>query len=218
MDLTHIPVEYILKAAKVVKRLAYLIAVIGATASYGTQVELLKSWHIEGAFAYLIPATVDLLAICAAVALQIPGFPEKDRRAVYKILIIAVLVSVTANMLAGHGWGAKVAHAWPVVAYLLAEWIANKCRTFAATVQGIQAAKAAAEAALNVPQPEPAPAAPIIATVSKPAPVPTTKPLSAKARILELAAVTPPISPDEIAAQVGTKPGWVKHVIKTSGN
>ncbi len=209
MNLTHIPVEYILKAAKVVKRLAYLIAVIGAAASYGTQVELLKSWQVEGAFAYLIPATVDLLAICAAVALQIPGFPENDRKSVYKILIIAVLVSVTANMIAGHGWGGKAAHAWPVVAYLLAEWIANKCRTFAATVLGAQAAK-------DVPQPVPAPAAPVIATVGKPITATIAKPLSAKARILELAAVVPPISPDEIAAQVGTKPGWVKHVIKTS--
>jgi hypothetical protein len=210
MNLSQIPVEYILKAAKIVKRLAYLIAVIGAVASYGTQVELLKTWGIEGAFSYLIPATVDLLAICAAIALQIPGFPDKDRKSVYKILIIAVLVSVTANVLAGAGWGAKAAHAWPVVAYLLAEYIANKCRTFAAAVLGAQAAK-------DVPQPEPAaPTAPVIATVQKPTAVPTTKPLSAKARILELAAVTPPISPDEIAAQVGTKPGWVKHVIKTS--
>lgn len=209
MNLTDIPVEYILKAAKVVKRLAYLIAVIGATASYGTQVELLKSWQIEGMFAYLIPATVDLLAICGAIAIQIPGFPEKDRRSVYKILTIAVLVSVTANMIAGAGWGAKIAHAWPVVAYLLAEWIANKCRTYAATVQAAQAVKI-------VPQPETAPVAPIVATVGKPAAVPTIKPLSAKARILELAAVTPPISPDEIAVQVGTKPGWVKHVIKTN--
>jgi len=209
MNLSHIPVEYILKAAKVVKRLAYLIAVIGAVASYGTQVELLKSWGIEGAFAYLIPATVDLLAICAAVALQIPGFPDKDRKSVYKILTIAVLVSVTANVLAGVGWGAKAAHAWPVVAYLLAEYIANKCRTFAATVLGAQAA------AKDVPQPMIQTPVHATAEVSKPTAEAIARPGTAKSKILELAAVKPPLSPEDIAAKVGTKPGWVKHVIKS---
>lgn len=205
----NLPVEYILKAAKAVKRLAYLIAVIGASASYGTQVELLKSWHVELVFAWLIPATVDLLAICAAIALQIPGFPEEYRKSVYKILIAAVLVSVTANMVAGAGWGAKFAHAWPVVAYLLAEWIANKCRNFAAFV--------AAQAA--TPPPVESRTEPVQATATVAPPKAVTKSpagTSAKARILQLASATPPLSPEVIADKVGVKPGWVKHVIKTN--
>jgi hypothetical protein len=203
-----IPLEYILKAAKSVKRLAYLIAVIGAVASYGTQVELVKSWGIDGMFAYMIPATIDILAICAAIALQVPGFPAEDRKRVGAILVVALTVSISANITAGANVGAKIAHAWPVVAYMLAEYIANRLRTYVARVL-------AAKAAQDVPSVE-TPADPIhaTATVAPPAAI-TSKPGTAKSKILELASVKPPLSPEEIADKVGTKPGWVKHVIKT---
>lgn len=212
MDLTKIPVEYILRAAKVVKRIAYLIAAIGAAASYGTQVDLLKKYEMPSPFAEIIPATIDLLAICAAIALAIPGFPEKDRKFVMRVLIIAVLVSSTANFMGGHNAVTRVGHMWPVVAYLLAEGIANRIRSFVAQVQ-------MAQAALDVPAIQES-AAPVHvqASVGKSAATPTTKPVTAKQRILELAAATPPPSLDEIAEKVGTQKGWVKHVIKTSGN
>jgi len=207
---TLIPVDYILKAAKAVKRIAYLIAVIGAVTSFGTQVELLESWGITAAFAVGIASTVDLLAICAAIALQVPGFP--DRGLVGSILVFALAASITANMIAGLrvSVGSGVGHAWPVVAYMFAELIASRMRRYAATVQ---AGKLAA-----TPQPVQAPAEPVhaTATVAPPKAV-TSKPAgaSAKARILELASVTPPLSPEAIADKVGVKPGWVKHVIKT---
>lgn len=157
-----IPVDYILRSAKVVKRLAYLIAVIGTVASYGTQVELLQHFGLT-TFAYVIPATVDLLAICAAIALQIPGFPTTDRKIAGTILVVAVIVSVAANVTSGHNIGARLAHAWPVVAYLLAELIANRIRQYVARVQAAQAAA-------------PAPVAPVVdvtpavAAVTSPAP------------------------------------------------
>jgi hypothetical protein len=44
---------------------------------------------------------------------------------------------------------------------------------------------------------------------------PAAKPVAAKQRILELTASTS-LDPEEIAGRVGAKPGWVKHVIKTS--
>lgn len=203
-----IPVDYILKAAKAVKRIAYLIAVIGAVTSFGTQVELLESWHITTAFAWGIASTVDLLAICAAIALQVPGFP--DRGLVGSILVFALTASITANMIAGLrvSVGSGVGHAWPVVAYMFAELIASRMRRYAASV----AAQAAAPEPVQS-KPEPVHAT---ATVAPPKAV-TSKPtgLSAKARILELASVTPPLSPEAIADKVGVKPGWVKHVIKT---
>lgn len=209
MNLSLIPVEYILKAAKAVKRIAYLIAVIGAVTSFGTQVELLESWHITTAFAWGIASTVDLLAICAAIALQVPGFP--DRGLVGSILVFALSASITANMIAGLqvSLGSGVGHAWPVVAYMFAELIASRMRRYAAVV--------AAKVVDNLPpveaKPEPVHAT---ATVAPPKAV-TSKPtgLTAKARILELAAATPPLSPEAIADKVGVKPGWVKHVIKT---
>ena len=209
MDLTHLPVTYILKAAKSVKKLAYLIAVIGAITSFGTQVELLQSWSLTTAFAWGIAATVDILAICAAIALQVPGFP--DRKLVGWILIIALGTSITANIIAGLkvGGGAAAAHAWPVIAYMLAELIASRLRNYVARVQ-------LAQSLLNKPQPvEVSTPVHVTATVA-PATAITSKPGTAKSKILELAAVRPPLSPETIADKVGTKPGWVKHVIKTA--
>lgn len=139
---TQIPVQYIVKAAKVVKRLAYLIAVIGTVASYGTQVALLLDFQV-GSFSYVIPATIDLLAICAAIALQIPMIDATTRKIAGYILVTAVVVSVAANVTGGHNLVARLAHAWPVIAYLLAELIANRIRMFVAKIQAAEAAAAA---------------------------------------------------------------------------
>lgn len=215
MNLT-INVEYILKAAKSVKKLAYLIAVIGAVTSFGTQVELLESWQLSKAFAIGIASTVDLLAICAAIALQVPGLPTRFRKEIGTIMFAALAVSITANIISGLAVsaGAAAGHAWPVIAYMLAEWIANRLRTYVATVTAAQAAKTEAAQQVEAPQSTPVHAT---ATVTKSQPKSiASKPGTAKQAILELAAVKPPLSPDEIAAKVGTKPGWVKHVIKTN--
>ena len=213
MDLTQIPVEYVVKAAKAVKRLAYLIAVIGAVTSFWTQVGLLVSWHIPQMFAIGVASTVDLLVICAAIALQVPGLPGRWRKEIGSIMVFGLVASIGANITAGlqESVGGAIGHSWPVLAYMLAEFIANRLRTYVALVMGAQAAKSI--------KPEEVESPPVHAeaTVTK---VPTTavasKPGSAKARILELASVKPPLSPEEIAEKVGTKPGWVKHVVKTS--
>lgn len=210
VNLLKIPAQYVLKAAKTVKKLAYLIAVIGAVTSYGTQVDLMKRIGIDGMFAYLIPATIDLLTICAAIALQVPGLPARWKKEIGFIMIVGLAVSIYANVDAGHNTGQKVWHAWPVLAYMLAEYIANRLRTFAAMVQAAQDAKSKPEEE----RPTPVQAT---ATVIKTPPTPLpSKPGSAKSKILELASVTPPLSPEAIADQVGVKPGWVKHVIKTT--
>jgi hypothetical protein len=206
-----IPLEYILKAATAVKRIAYTIAVIGAVTSFGTQVGLLESWKIAFLFAIGIASTVDLLAVCAMIALQVPDFPWKGR--VGTIFVFTLSVSISANVIAGsrESIGSAVAHAWPVLAYMGAELIANLLRKYVAIVQ-------ARKAAQDVP-PVQVPAPPVHATavVTKaPAKAITSKPApTAKQVILELAAATPTPTIDEIAAHAGVKPGWVKHVIKT---
>jgi hypothetical protein len=199
--------SFILKSAKVVQRIALLIAAVGAAASYMTQVTLLMGYGM-GLFSYVVPATIDLLAICAAIGSNIPQLPEKDKKYVNRVLTIAVLVSVTANVAGGHNTVTRIGHAWPVVAYLLAEGIANRLRTFAARLE--------ADEATSVPQPISTPPVQAVATVSKPTTARVPRQMSAKARILELAAATPRPSDDEIAAKVGVKPGWVKHVVKTT--
>lgn len=140
--LTEIPADKILKTAGMIKKIAYGIAAVGTLASYGTQVTLLLNNEF-GAFAYAIPATIDALALGAAMALQIPRLDTVSRRIAGAILMVAVAVSIIANV-----WDAKTGiqaagHAWPVVAYLLGELLANRVRAFA---ERLQAAQAAADA------------------------------------------------------------------------
>lgn len=145
MNVIAIPTAHVLTTAAWIKKLAYVIALIGTVASYGTQVGLLLSYEV-GAFGYVIPATVDLLAICAALALQLPNLDATSRKIAGWILLVAVTVSVAANVTGGHNTVARLAHAWPVIAYLLGELLANRVRSFAARLVAAEAAKGAATA------------------------------------------------------------------------
>ncbi len=128
---TTIPVQHVLKTAKMIGRLAYLIALIGIVGSYGTQAALLLGNEV-GWFSWVIPATIDLLAICSALALQLPALDRGSRKIAGTVLTVSVLVSVTANVAGGHNMIARIAHAWPVVAYLLGELLSNRVRSYAA--------------------------------------------------------------------------------------
>lgn len=152
--MNNIPVEHVLKTAKAVKLLAYAIALIGTVASYGTQVALLLT-HQVGGFSYVIPSTVDLLAICAALALQLHGLDRTTRWIAGTILTVAVAVSVAANITGGHNTIAKIAHAWPVIAYLFGELLANRVRAYAARLMAAQSHSAPRPPAAVAVQPAP---------------------------------------------------------------
>lgn len=166
-NLTEIPADKIIKSAAVIKKIAYGIAGIGTVASYGTQVTLLVTNGL-GMFSYAIPATIDMLAIAAAMALQIPRLDSVSRKIAGAILGVAVVVSVMANVWDAHSPIAAVAHAWPVVAYLLGELLANRVRAFAERLQATQTATAAPVIPVVVPTP-----APVVAPVQVAAPLPT---------------------------------------------
>lgn len=123
---------YLVKRAKSVSRIAYTIAVIGMLTSYGTQVELLLKNDV-GLWSYVIPSTIDLLAISASMTLSLPGLGIGHRKIAGWVLALALIVSVTANVLSGHNLVARAAHAWPVVAYMLGELLASIARAHAAT-------------------------------------------------------------------------------------
>lgn len=126
-----IPTDMILKTAKNIKKIAYAIAGIGTVASYGTQVVLLLA-HNVGTFSYVIPATIDLLAIAAAMVLQLPAIDIATRKIAGTILTVAVIVSILANTIDAHNAVQGMAHAWPVAAYLMGEVLANRVRAYAA--------------------------------------------------------------------------------------
>lgn len=135
-----IPVTYVVRTAAAIKWLAYVIALIGVIASYGTQVVLLLA-HEVGGFSYVLPATVDILAVCSALALQLPGLDRTSRWIAGVVMTVTVGVSVAANLAGGHNPIARLAHAWPVLAYLLGELIANRVRAYAARLQAAEADK-----------------------------------------------------------------------------
>lgn len=138
MELT-IPMSHVIRSANVIGLLAYAIALAGVAGSYGTQVGLLLA-HGLGWFAWVVPVTVDLLAVCAAMALQLPGLDRGSRKIAGWTLSISVVASVAANVTGAHDVIAAIAHAWPVLAYLLGELLANRVRAYAARVVAAPAA------------------------------------------------------------------------------
>jgi len=154
MNNLAIPVAHVLRTAAWVSRLAYLIALIGVAGSYSTQVGLLLG-HEVGGFSYVLPATIDILAVCAALALQLQGLDRGSRKIAGWTLTVAVVVSVAANVTGGHNTIARLAHAWPVVAYLLGELLANRVRAFAARLAAAQVEPATVSAPQSRPRPEP---------------------------------------------------------------
>lgn len=161
---TKIPASHAITTAKWITRLAYLIALIGTVASYGTQVSLLLAYEV-GSFSYVIPATIDILAICAALALQLPGLDATSRKIAGGILFVAVTVSVLANVTGGHNPIGRAAHAWPVIAYLCGEMLANRVRAYAARLAAQQDTPAPV---VQVPM-QPATIVPTVAAVTAPA-------------------------------------------------
>lgn len=169
--LTEIPADSILKTAGVIKKLAYGIAAIGTVASYGTQVTLLQN-NGFGLFALVIPATIDALAIGAAMALQIPRLDVVSRRIAGAILTVAVVVSIVANVWEATTGIQAAGHAWPVVAYLLGELLANRVRSFA---ERIKASQAAPVAPVVIPVPQVAQPLPVAVTTTRKPMTATTK-------------------------------------------
>jgi hypothetical protein len=154
MNNAAIPVPHVLRTAAWVSRLAYAIALIGVAGSYSTQVGLLLG-HEVGGFSYVLPATIDILAVCAALALQLQGLDRGSRKIAGWILTVAVIVSVAANVTGGHNTIARLAHAWPVVAYLLGELLANRVRAFAARLAAAQLEPAMVSTSQSRPRTEP---------------------------------------------------------------
>jgi len=149
--------------AALIKKISYTIAGVATIASYGTQVTLLLAHHV-GPFSFILPATIDLLAIAATMTLMFSEIDSLTKKLAGTFLFVAVAVSIAANLMGAENGIAAAGHAWPVVAYLLAEILASRVRAFAAKLQ-------AEEAANNAPVVIPV-AAPVI--VANPLPRATT--------------------------------------------
>lgn len=180
--------EIVLKTAATIKKISYTIAGVATLASYGTQVSLLLA-HKVGIFSFILPATIDLLAIAATMTLMFQEIDNATKKLAGAFLFVAVAVSIAANLMGAENGIAAAGHAWPVVAYLLAEILASRVRAFAARLQ----------ADTNTPAP--------VVTVTTPAPVHTVtrtrkiSPSATTARVMgSHAACTHAATPKERAA------------------
>ena len=99
------------------------IMIAAAYVSYGHQRELLATWGSDRTAQFIVPLTVDLLAITCNIALHIPDVARRGWWTSLLVLIAAVAASGTANFIAGGTLGAKYANLWTVVAYLLSEFV-----------------------------------------------------------------------------------------------
>ncbi len=112
---------------------ATLVMALAMATSYGTQKELLLV-HGVGWASYVIPGTVDVLAIMSNLALTLPRRDGFSRKGLWFILVLTLTVSSVANWLSGHGPIGSTAHVWVVVAYLLGEYVVNWVRSYRAAV------------------------------------------------------------------------------------
>lgn len=135
-----------------------IIMILAAVVSYGHQRDLLASWGCDRLAQYVVPLTVDLLAITCNIALHIPDLARRGFWTSLVVLVLAVAASGTANFLAGGTLGAKCANLWTVVAYLLSEFVTAtvKARARAKDPVRVEAGKKAARTRQTDPRKRPA--------------------------------------------------------------
>lgn len=106
------------------------VMAIAMGTSYGTQTGWLQDNGVARIFAHAIPLTVDVLALMSMLALKLPKLPEIPgvkfhRWPLWFIFVVTLGVSAWWNLAAGKGWIDSTAHVWVVIAYLMAEYLAN---------------------------------------------------------------------------------------------
>jgi hypothetical protein len=109
----------------------YTIATVAATMSYGHQVDLLDGAKLGALFgvvpyAWVVPATVDLLAIIALMVRTDPEATSQTQNVALVPLILAGSLSVAANVATAHTKVGAVVGVWTVLAYLIAEWFVSR--------------------------------------------------------------------------------------------
>jgi hypothetical protein len=114
------------KLTNFIRVFSFLIMTIGCVASYTSQAHLLTHWGMPAYLAWTIPFTVDFLAIMCSLVVHAGKFDAEVIAFARKVLFFALLVSCVANFLSGESMGARIAHVWCVVAYMLGELIVAK--------------------------------------------------------------------------------------------
>ena len=171
--------RHIRNAAFVVMSVSVVIALVAMVVSYRTLAEFLVKNQMEHWAAWTVPATVDLLALCAMVAHALIPKGRPGYRLSFWTTVFVLVASGVANVYGAPTPIAGLGHAWPLVAYVLAEHLGTKLLAYAMTLAPsptvIDTAKqvAATEVKADDAQAPDLPEAPV-----SPAPAPATDPIA----------------------------------------
>lgn len=122
----------------IAKTIGYGIAFVAAGSSYSHQVHLLQRNHVGDLFgvipsAWVVPATVDGLAIIGLMVRTDPDASVAAKRGALLPLILAGALSVAANVAEATNPVQFIVGIWTVLAYLMAEGLAGKIHGKATT-------------------------------------------------------------------------------------
>lgn len=110
----------------IAKAVAWLIAAIAATSSYGHQVTLLARADLDPIFGipgeWVTPLTVDSLAIIALVIRMSHDVTERTRKLALIPLILAGSMAIAANVAIAHNVVQVIVGVWTVASYIIAEF------------------------------------------------------------------------------------------------
>jgi hypothetical protein len=115
----------------------------------------LSASHIVGLFellgaatltAMVMPVFIDGIALLGRLA-RSDKFAASTRRTGLKVQVVASLISLTANVVAGETWGDKLAGVFVVGGYVFAEWFADQLKPAEADAAQVKAVARKASAA-----------------------------------------------------------------------
>lgn len=110
----------------IAKAVAWLIAAIAATSSYGHQVTLLARADLDPIFGipgeWVTPLTVDSLAIIALVIRMSHDVTERTRKLALIPLVLAGGMAIAANVAIAHNVVQVIVGVWTVASYIIAEF------------------------------------------------------------------------------------------------
>lgn len=160
--------EHAVKTAKMIGRIATGIALAAMATSYMVQVGLLLQ-HQVGWSSFVIPISLDALAVCALMARRLPDLDRGTRRIASIITLVMASISFAGNTYGAHDIVAGIGHAVPVLGLLLAETLAGRVNQHAHKLTAESAITVAEMERPGYPEAPTSPAAPTMGSPKAPA-------------------------------------------------
>jgi len=211
-----------------VNKLANKGILIGAVAaSYLHQAHFLDSLG-AGVFAWILPAVFDLGIVSMLTITQTTGMAADAKRAALKVLVVVVLISGTVNFLAPGALILRIIFAVVVALVAGVEWVAGKIRPDFAAIEVRETELTTTTASATTTPPTAARTlAPTTARTTRAALTEHQQAEDIPARLVSAARMitmqhrqtnSQPITPDDLAARLGTTPAIAGNLLAAIDN